>query len=165
MTVYETERKTIFNELLWDIVLQNIHGHMVIMICQSQHIHLLWRFGFSCSAERWKVFSLEGPLLGYESLLIITTHQERPFSSVKWYLYIYFWTVHFHLVISIISTVSRRKSLHFIDSFREGKKYKTTHASFLLRKAITVARTTALPLALSVVFIFLGVVIQSLTSP
>lgn len=99
-------------------VLQNIHGHVFTTMCHSQHIHFLWRFGFSCSPERWKVFSLEGPLLGYESLLIITTHKERLFGNVKWYLYIYFWTVHFHLIICIISTASRRKSILFFFSER-----------------------------------------------
>lgn len=44
-------------------------------------------------------------------------------------------------------------------------KYTTTHVSFLLRRAITVARTTVLPLASYKVFIFLGFVIQSLTAP
>lgn len=98
--------------------------------------------------------------------------QERQFSSVKWYLYIYFWTTHFHLIISTISMVSRRKSLYFIDSFRDGKrawlstnKYATIHVPFPLKKAITVARTADLPLASYVVLIFLGFVIQSLTSP
>lgn len=152
--------------------MQNIQGHMLTVTCHSQHICLLWMFDFSSSPGRWKVLSLEGLSLGNHGLLINITHQNRRrVSTVQWYLYFYFFSVLFHLIIYIISMVSRKKTLYFIDPLREVNnawlpttKSATLHASFPLKK-VTVARPTALPLASFIVFIFLSFGIQSLISP